>query len=237
MRNFKSEGNFLTLKRGKTNLGNKMTERSVKIRVPNMPKIVDKEKKRIEIARKTMPLIAKYGFENTPIWKIAAENGMGKGTFYDYFTSKEDILNEVIRLVFTDWTEFVISKIGNTDDPLKKLFVLIKDGSNLDVTLEHNMIIYVDLWRWSVSCKGSDEFIPKFRVYLENGKKSVIGIINGAQNQGLIKKELDAEALAAALIAFIDGMCMHSMILKPEFDADKICQSFFESLLNGIKPI
>lgn len=201
-----------------------------------MPKIVDKEQKRTEIARKTMPLFAKYGFENTPIRKIAAEIGMGKGTFYDYFTSKEDILNEIIRIVFSDWTEFVISKIGNIDDPLKKLSILIKDGSKLDKTFEQNMIIYIDLWRWSVSHKGSDEFIPKFRVYLENGKNSVIDIIRDAQNKGLIKKEIDAASIATALIAFIDGMCMHSMILKPEFNVDKICRSFFGALLNGIKP-
>lgn len=200
-----------------------------------MPKIVDKELKRIEIARKTMPLLAKYGFENTPIRKITAEVGIGKGTFYDYFTSKVDILNEIIRLVFTDWTELVISKIGNTDDPLKKLFILLKDGSTLDTTFQQNMIIYVDLWRWSVSYKGSDEFIPKFRTYLTNGKNSVIDIIKDAQNKGLIKMELDSAAIASALIAFIDGMCMHYMILKPEFDVGGICQSFFDSLLNGIK--
>lgn len=200
-----------------------------------MPKIVDKEQKRIEIARKTMPLIAKYGFENTPIRKIAAEVGIGKGTFYDYFTNKEDILNEIIRIVITDWTELVISKIGNIDDPLKKLFILIKDGSNLDTTFEQNMIIYVDLWRWSVSNKGSDEFIPTFRSYLENGKNSVIEIIEDAQKKGFVKKGIDAGAIASAVIALIDGMCMHSMVLKPEFDVDKICRSFFESLLNGIK--
>ncbi len=120
---------------------------------------------------------------------------MGKGTFYDYFANKEKLLNEIIRLLFADWTELVISKIGNTD-----------------------------------------EFIPKFRFYLNNGKNSVIDIIKDAQNKGLIKKELDSAAIAAAWIALIDGMCLHHMILKPEFDVDKICQSFFDGLLNGIKP-
>jgi AcrR family transcriptional regulator len=200
-----------------------------------MPKIVDKKQKRNEIARKAMPLLARYGFENTSIRKITAEVGMGKGTFYDYFTDKEDILNEIIRIVFTDWTKLVISRIGNTDDPLKKLYILLKDGSNLDATFQQNMIIYVDLWRWSVSYKGSDEFTPRFRSYLENGRNAVIEIIEDAQKGDLIKMEIDAAALASAWLALVDGMCMHSMILKPEFDVDKICQSFFESLLNGIK--
>jgi AcrR family transcriptional regulator len=202
-----------------------------------MPKIVDKQLKRIEIARKTMPLIAQYGFGNTPIRKITEEIGMGKGSFYDYFSSKEDILNEIIRLVFSDWIEWVIRKIGNIDDPLKKLYIMIKDGSSLDATFQQNMIIYVDLWRWSVSYKGSDEFIPKFRSHLENGKKIVIEIIKDAQEKGMIQKEIDGAALAAALIAFVDGMCLHFMILKSDFNVDTICQSFFESLINGIKPL
>ncbi|MBN1375089.1 MAG: TetR/AcrR family transcriptional regulator [Dehalococcoidia bacterium] len=200
-----------------------------------MPKIVDKEQKRIEIARKTMPLLAKYGFENIPIRKITAEAGIGKGTFYNYFTNKEDVLNEIIRLTFADWTKWVIDKIGHADDPLKVLLLVLKDGSNLDTAMEQNIIIYVDLWRWAVSYKGSDEFIPKFRHYLTNGKNVTIAIIKDAQNKGLIKMEVDAAALAAAWIALIDGMCLHYMILKPEFDVDEICQSFFEALLNGIK--
>jgi len=201
-----------------------------------MPKIVDKKQRRIDIARKTMPLLAKYGFENTPIRKITAEVGIGKGTFYNYFTDKADILNEIIRLVMADWFELVIGKIGNIDDPLKKLLIMLKEGSTLDARFEQNMIIYVDLWRWSVSKRESDKFIPKFRSYLENGKNAVVDIIKDAQKKGLIKKEVDAAAIAAAWIAFIDGMCLHYMILKPGFDVGRICHSFFESVLMGMKP-
>ncbi|MFC1885108.1 TetR family transcriptional regulator C-terminal domain-containing protein [Thermodesulfobacteriota bacterium] len=61
-------------------------------------------------------------------------------------------------------------------------------------------------------------------------------LFRDVQNRGLIKMELDAAAMAAALIAFVDGMCMHSMVLNPEFDVDQICESFFESLLHGVKP-
>lgn len=200
-----------------------------------MPKIVDKEKKRIEIARKTMPLIARYGYENTPIRIITTEVGIGKGTFYEYFTDKEDILNEIIQLIFADWIKWVNNKIGNTDDPLKVLLFMLKDGTNLDATLEQNMIIYVDLWRWAVSDKRSDKSILKFQHYLTEGRKAVIEIIRDAQNKGLVKMEVDPLAIAAVWLALIDGISLHYMILKPEYNVDEICQSFFESLLNGIK--
>ena len=79
-----------------------------------MPKIVDKNKKRSEIARVAMRLFARKGFENTPIRKITAQADIGKGSFYDYFADKEDILNEIVQLMFADWTEWVASKISKT---------------------------------------------------------------------------------------------------------------------------
>jgi AcrR family transcriptional regulator len=215
-----------------------MTGRSVKKNQSKsvMPKIVDKSQKRIEIARKAMELFAKYGFENTPIRQITAYVGIGKGTFYDYFTDKEDILNEIVQIMFTDWTELLVAKIGRTEDPLKQLFTLLKEGSMLGDTFEQMMIIYVDIWRWSVSHKESEEFVHKFRSFLLDSKAAVTDIIKKAQTKGMIAKELDSAAMASSLIALIDGMCMHHMILKQDFDVDTVCRSFFYALLNGIRP-
>jgi hypothetical protein len=64
----------------------------------------------------------------------------------------------------------------------------------------------------------------------------VAGIIERAQAGGKIAKKIDSKALAGALIAVIDGMCIHHMILEKDFDADAVIDSFFHALLNGIKP-
>jgi AcrR family transcriptional regulator len=201
-----------------------------------MPKIVDKSQKRKEIARKAMALFAKYGFENTPIRRITAYVGIGKGTFYDYFTDKEDILNEIVQIIFIDWTALMVAKIGRAEDPLRQLFTLLKEGSTLGDAFEQMMIIYVDIWRWSVSHRGSEEFVYKFRSFLLDSKAAVADIIIKAQTKGMITKELDSAAMASSLIALVDGMCMHHMILKQDFDVNTVCRSFFDALLNGIRP-
>jgi AcrR family transcriptional regulator len=201
-----------------------------------MPKIVDKPSKRAEIARHAMELFARYGFEDTPIRKIAAHAGIGKGTIYDYFKDKEDILFEVVHLMFADWTELMVAKIGQMKDPLQQLIALVKEGSTLGDTFEQMMIIYMDIWRWSVSRKGSDEFIKKFRSFLIESKKVVAEMIEKAKDNGQIKKDLDSAAMAGVLIALIDGMCLHRMILQQDFNIDAACQTFFNSMLNGIQP-
>ena len=200
-----------------------------------MPKIVDKPQKRSEIARTAMALFARQGFENTPIRQITAHAGIGKGTFYDYFADKADILNEIVQLIFVDWTNFMVAKIGREKDPLQQLFSLIKEGSALGDAFKQ-MIIYVDIWRLSVSGKGTDAFVNRFRSFLLGSKEAVAGIIVRAKTSGKIAKKIDSKALAGALIALIDGICIHHMILAKDFDADEVIETFFHALLNGIKP-
>jgi AcrR family transcriptional regulator len=200
-----------------------------------MPKIVDKKTKRIEIAKIAMELFAEQGFENTPVREITARAGIGKGSLYDYFINKEDILNEIVQLIFTQWSEFLLKEIKDMDDPIQQLQILLKEGASLGVTFKQSMIMYIDIWRRSVSKKGSDEFIQNFQNYLIHSKENITNIVQIAQKKGLVKEEIDPGAFAFALIALIDGICLHSMILKKEIDIGTLSQSIFEMLLNGIK--
>jgi len=199
-----------------------------------MPKIVDKVAKRIEIARIAMALFAKKGFENTSIREITKAAGMGKGTFYDYFSNKEEILKEIVHIMFTDWTEAIVAKLGDIDDPLQQLATLLKEGAKLGDSFEQLMILYMDIWQRSVSKKGSKEFITQFQSFLSESKASVVGIIESAKERKLIHKGVDSEVIAISLIALIDGLCLHYMILKPNFNIDHVCDSFFKTLQKGM---
>ena len=63
-----------------------------------MPKIVDKDQRKAEIARMAMEVFARTGFEKATIQEIAEEGGIGKGTIYQYFATKEEILAAVDSL-------------------------------------------------------------------------------------------------------------------------------------------
>ena len=72
-----------------------------------MPKIVDKPKRRREIAIAAMDLFARKGFERTSVREIAEVCGIAKGSVYDYFVTKEDILIELVKLALETWQETV----------------------------------------------------------------------------------------------------------------------------------
>jgi AcrR family transcriptional regulator len=65
---------------------------------------VQKENRRSEILRAAMDLFSKKGFESTTVEDITREAHVAKGTFYNFFVKKEDVL-----LYFLD-TEFAKSR-------------------------------------------------------------------------------------------------------------------------------
>lgn len=68
----------------------------------NLPKIEFKskgERTRYELIKSSEKLFGEKGYERTQISDIAYETGVGLGTFYLYFKSKKEILEEVVKNV------------------------------------------------------------------------------------------------------------------------------------------
>src|SRR6202043_3375148 len=64
-----------------------------------MPKIVDHEQPRDEIALVACRVVAEYGFEQATIVRIAREAGYTTGMVAHYFDTKQDIIIAALRLI------------------------------------------------------------------------------------------------------------------------------------------
>ncbi|MGC1731038.1 MAG: TetR family transcriptional regulator C-terminal domain-containing protein, partial [Steroidobacteraceae bacterium] len=64
-----------------------------------MPKIVDHDQRRDEIALVACRVVALYGFEQTTIVRIAREAGYTTGMVAHYFDTKQDIIIAALRLI------------------------------------------------------------------------------------------------------------------------------------------
>jgi TetR/AcrR family transcriptional regulator, transcriptional repressor of bet genes len=64
-----------------------------------MPKIVDHEQRRDEIALVACRVLAEYGFDQATIVRIAREAGYTTGMVAHYFDTKQDIIVAALRLI------------------------------------------------------------------------------------------------------------------------------------------
>lgn len=75
------------------------------------------EDKKIDIMHAAMQFFSKKGFQSTSMQEIANESGMSKGSLYNYFESKEELLIEVFK--FNHDNMVGKAKYINIDDTLE----------------------------------------------------------------------------------------------------------------------
>lgn len=85
--------------------------------------VVDKEEKRRLIALSCKELLFQNGIKNITVSQIAAEAGIGKGTVYEYFSSKDEIVFEILNILIEDmqkwFEEFFDEQKFNFEEKLR----------------------------------------------------------------------------------------------------------------------
>jgi AcrR family transcriptional regulator len=84
--------------------------------------IVDKVQKKHDIALSCKELVVENGIKNVTISQIAKTAGVGKGTLYDYFKNKEDLVFEIVNILMREHNlnlEQEITDAVSTKDKIK----------------------------------------------------------------------------------------------------------------------
>jgi len=98
--------------------------------------IVDKVQKRKDIALACKNLFIEKGINSITISQIAKEAGVGKGTIYDYFKNKEDIVFEVIYILMDEHNvvkEQRINEAQSTKEKIKIFFDFFYNPDKADL--------------------------------------------------------------------------------------------------------
>ena len=85
------------------------------------PKIVDKELKKMEILHAAIKVFASKGIPNTKMIDIAREAGIGKGTIYEYFRSKKEIIQETFQAFLQELDQVEEDADTRETDPFSRL--------------------------------------------------------------------------------------------------------------------
>jgi AcrR family transcriptional regulator len=197
-----------------------------------MPKIVNRDKKRSEIAQKAIAVLAKRGFQATTIQEIADAAGLGKGTIYHYFKTKEEILLAVSEQMFREMERSFGVALLRINEPMEKLAALIEEALHVTEDLEHLFIIYTELWLMNVRGDHSGDFISIMKRLHNDLKDLVARMIEEGKKQKFWAEDTDSDALASYLISSFDGVIAHYMMDKESFDMKRVTKEFIRFLLS-----
>ena len=107
---------------------------------------MNKEKRKEQIVRAALSIFAYNGFRETKMAEIAEKAGIGKGTIYEYFKSKEEIFHEAFNLFQQEIDSEVSKRLFGLVDPKEKLIVLINTFFELYLNFADDARIMLHFW-------------------------------------------------------------------------------------------
>ena len=176
-----------------------------------MPKIVNKEEKRIEIAMACVGLLHELGIKKLTVAAAAKAAGIGKGTIYEYFENKEDIIFKIIEVHIAENNEETLKKIAatnNTKEKITYLFEFVLDES------EENEIHFNGFKEYlSVMLAETTESYKSFNCLCDDFFTNALRDIF---KEAILKKELKAKSLdfISSLRIFKKGLSLSRMSMN-----------------------
>lgn len=202
-----------------------------------MPRVVDKEQKKRQIALQAVDVFAERGFEATSISQIAEAVGIGKGTVYEYFESKEDLIAHAM----TAWVEqaslAVAGQLEGVDQPALRLRRFAELSMQAFLSDERTARIGIAMFQALLS-GGVPPHHELIREMFQGFRKTITDILLDGVSRGDFRPEVarDAEKIAINLTAYLDGIGLHYYMSRSYFDLKEQVGFQIDQLLRGLAP-
>lgn len=132
--------------------------------------IVDKVQKRRDIALSCNDLLLKKGIKKLTVAEVAVTAGVSKGSIYDYFENKEDIVFEIIRSHISAYQEELNRKINLDASTREKVFLLFDFILNDNEEFEKHQNIYKEYMSIDIAgeCENMCDFDSECGVFFRS---------------------------------------------------------------------
>ena len=197
------------------------------------PIIVDKELKRQHIMGSALNVFLRKGYRDTKIKDIAEEAGIGKGTIYEYFDSKEDLGVKLYEWINIIAETQMINELSMIDDPLERLrlYVLYILDTHVRFSSFHDFtfVLWAEVNRKRVEMGESDELDEA----MYESMRSLRATLKYGMEKGVFRV-VDIDEAAILLFSAIDGICLHKEIGLKEYTTEELSWKIIDLLMAGI---
>jgi len=192
--------------------------------------IVDKVQKRKDIALSCQGLFMDKGMNNLTIAEVAKTAGIGKGTVYEYFKNKEDIVFEIVNTLMTEHDiekQRRIDEQTSLKEKVKAFFSFFYDEKD-----EYLRTFYKEFV--SISLASSNNDITEFK---SNCSNRYFGWFEQIMLDGIKNKEIipDSKNLIQGLFVFPEGLFVSSLVTNKVIDIKKEIDIYIEEIFKLIE--
>jgi TetR/AcrR family transcriptional regulator, transcriptional repressor of bet genes len=172
-----------------------------------MPKVVDHEQRRAELAAAVWRLASRDGLEAVTVRRVAEEAGWSTGAVVHYFSGKEDLLLFAFSTV-ADRVRMRLAAVSeHTTDPLELARAWLVQGLPIEKEQQAEVRVWFAFLGLALTRPA---FARAQRLTYRAWRERVADLLQEAQERGDLRADVDTSAAAAALVALVDGLAIQA---------------------------
>lgn len=196
------------------------------------PKIVNKEEKQRAIALASIDIFGEKGFDRTRMEDVAKAAGVGKGTIYEYFKTKDELMEGAVEALFVDMEGSLMPSFDEDASPSDILVLMLEKtiASVKQVGFAYRFFLeyMIHISRKDQSSTFMANVLTGYRYFLCN-------LIEQGMAVGEFRDDLEPMETAAALAAWVDGAIFHWYLLPDTVSFEAMGKRFIDATLNGLR--
>ncbi|PRX50212.1 TetR family transcriptional regulator [Prauserella shujinwangii] len=176
-----------------------------------MPKIVNRDERRREIAEALLRVIANAGIEAVSVRSVAAEAGISAGAVQKYFATKEDLL----RFAFTLTGEYLLQRWERVEGSGPFLDVLrrhLLEALPLDEQRRAELIV---VFAFTARAATLPDWAAQLRDSYDAAQVTTTAFLEAGQDSGDVRTDVPADRLADLVIVLADGFSARMLHTPP----------------------
>lgn len=191
--------------------------------------------KREKIIAASMAVFAEKGFAKTSMADIANKAGIGKGTTYEYFKSKDDLFFETFKW-FLEYSEQSANLSLSTLAAKSAQEKIQAFSQCVLLSLKQAEPFYpltFEFWAASSSSKYKDEIKKLFKDFYRRVGTIFTAIIEQGVEQGEFDRKLDIHSFVPVIVGAWDMIGVQAWF-DHEFDIEKAMNAFTDLIIKGL---
>ncbi len=195
----------------------------------------NKEKKQTAILTAALSVFGEKGYAAAKIIDIAGAAGVGKGTIYEYYRSKDDLFFAVFEWYVEQLAGASMVDAsclgGDAADRMRALLSSVFTAFHKEID---NFSVFLEFWAAAGNPAMRDRFRSALLSMYDIFRGIIIDLVEEGKGSGVFRKDVDAFSTAAGLVGALDGMMLQAWMDR-DFDALTASKHFFDTLIIGMR--
>jgi len=187
------------------------------------------------IIRAAIHIFARDGLDKGKIADIAKEAGIGKGTVYEYFSSKDEIFHAMVDTIMNDMVDASETLYAMDLSPRDKLRTFMRMNIEIIFEMDEAMLIITEMWAQGARAirRGEHDATQLSSSYGKMKELAINVLKAGVMAEDF--RDMNYDGVATLALAFIDGFVWQFMLNTDRAAFDRALVEGIESFMKGLE--